>query len=807
MLQLTNLSVKGRTIVENYLSNSISVLSENKENLVASLYAIMEDANSDVIDILKSYIIDLNSIFSESDYIILQKECTEVIKYCFEKKELDLTYVRKNDNHPREIPESLLDLIGKLLVLNSESEIFLPYASMAQFSYKYPDCKYDGFEPTPETWAFSYIYLHCYGIKAELKRTGDLHDVLSKGKQYDCIFSFPPFWGGQKAEKVVDDLCYLANQSLKENGTMCCILPLSFCTGSGTWSYFRNLLFDSSFRNRLFAYHPAFFSATVIALPRNLYPSVSVDICLFILKNDNKGEILLVDATSDTFCVRHDACGTKEFVLKPLDVIETITNNDERFVWKGLSTDLVGKSNLLPSRYLMDQHLPQPKKNEKLMSLRELVEIISIGQNDCSKNYPVIGTKELSSNYLNCDIKSTSLLHKPNRGCGVLKENCLLAAHIFDEFMVGRTVDLSPENGIGLRKSIIPFRLKSNAVSEDFLLRSIMSDFVAIQSDVLSTDDSFKKIEPQDFLDIRIIVPSREEQDRLCKADARQRITAAEDKQKKADDDFRQDIHMKKHAIGQTIFNLNNWWKTLQRARKEGNGIVDDNSVVGKNQKILVKDIYDNIQQVIEQLQQQISKFDRGNGLVTEEIPLTRFIEEYIAKHQSPIFHFEYDKSCHHHIVNFLDVEEIYDENGELLDLKGGHECDNIFEIAEFAPEALTIVFDNIVSNACSHGFVGREDSPSENIIRIELSTEGMDHVITISNNGNPVCEGVTEEYVFTYSKSTKNDKNHYGIGGYEIKHLMREFDGDVEFISSPGKDFPVKYKLIFHNTNILRVL
>ena len=100
MLQLTNLSVKGRTIVENYLSNSISVLSENKEKLVASLYAIMEDANSDVIDILTSYIIDLNSIFSESDYIILQKECTEVIKYCFEKKELDLTYVRKNDNHP-----------------------------------------------------------------------------------------------------------------------------------------------------------------------------------------------------------------------------------------------------------------------------------------------------------------------------------------------------------------------------------------------------------------------------------------------------------------------------------------------------------------------------------------------------------------------------------------------------------------------------------------------------------------------------------------------------------------------------------
>jgi hypothetical protein len=69
-----------------------------------------------------------------------------------------------------------------------------------------------------------------------------------------------------------------------------------------------------------------------------------------------------------------------------------------------------------------------------------------------------------------------------------------------------------------------------------------------------------------------------------------------------------------------------------------------------------------------------------------------------------------------------------------------------------------------------------------------------------------PVSQNVTPEYVFTYNRSTQNGKNHYGIGGYEVKHLMQEFDGDAEFISQPDVEFPVKYKLIFHNTGIVHI-
>ena len=411
--------------------------------------------------------------------------------------------------------------------------------------------------------------------------------------------------------------------------------------------------------------------------------------------------------------------------------------------------------------------------------------------------------KELSFSYLNCDINRKDLPSSTKVEYQVLTEDCLLIGFIGGKFKVGRLHGVSQEAPVYLRHEIVPVRVVSTEISDDFLLRSIMSESVQKQAQMMASGVAISRINKQDLLSIVIIVPkSKEQQELLMKEDTRSSLTDADRKMIQSYEDFRKDMHMKKHAIGQTIFNLNNWWKVLLRARKEGNGIVDDNAVIGNNHKVAVKDVYENIRMSIEQLQQQISKFDRGNGLLTENISLTKFIEDYIAEHQSPIFRFEYNKSIHYKTI-MVDVEEVYDDKGNLIGVKGGREEVVTYENATFAPEALKIIFDNIISNACSHGFAGRENEPEVNIIKIDLFTEGTDHIITISNNGMPVRQDVTEEYVFTYNRSTQNGNSHYGIGGYEVKRLMQEFDGNAVFISQPESDFPVTYKLIFHNTGI----
>jgi signal transduction histidine kinase len=329
-----------------------------------------------------------------------------------------------------------------------------------------------------------------------------------------------------------------------------------------------------------------------------------------------------------------------------------------------------------------------------------------------------------------------------------------------------------------------------------------MTEMSEVQARALAVGSVLTRLSSQDLLRIEIDVPDTGEQDALCKEDSRNSLTDADRRIIESHEEFRKDMHIKKHAIGQTLFNLNNWWDALQQAREEGNGVVSDSATTGRVRKVTVATIYDNIQKALNQLQEQISRFDRGNGLETEEVGLTDFIEKYIETHRSPMFRYEYDATRHHVQVPIFDEKN--DADGKLVSvvIKGKEE--DIFESATFAPEALRMVFDNIVSNACSHGFAGREDKPERNVIRIELSTEGTNHIITISNNGKPADSVVNSDFVFTYSKSTQSGKEHNGIGGYEVKRLMQEFGGEAEFVSDPESEFPVSYRLTFYNTNVL---
>lgn len=208
----------------------------------------------------------------------------------------------------------------------------------------------------------------------------------------------------------------------------------------------------------------------------------------------------------------------------------------------------------------------------------------------------------------------------------------------------------------------------------------------------------------------------------------------------------------------------------LEKANKDGNGIVDESKEIGRIHKIKVADIYTNIQTSIKKLQMQVEHFWRADGLTVEDFSLDAFIRTYIKDNQSPLFTYEYSSPAKHN----------------------GNKTTNV----TFAKHALTMVFDNIISNACSHGF--ENNSSNGNTVKIELLENNGRSCIVISNNGKPVHEKISAEDVFTYGRSSKSGQAHYGIGGYEVRNLMREFSGEAEFISSPQSEFPVSYKLTF---------
>ncbi len=798
MTQSRTLSQESVNIIRQFVNvrRKKSILSTDPfKELMVSIYAKSPNSSNKALNILSGYKVDLESFITEENIASLQAEYPDVIRYCYENDGKDgiLTH---NPANSMKLPSTLLDLCMAIANCKPESKVYLPFAGEGQFAYYNPDCSFDGFELSPQSWAISQILFSSQNIKADIT-LGDgrvIEDEPSTTqKKYDYIFAFPPFLSGKEGKSVIKTLFYLAEHALDDNGEMYCILPMSFCYASFGWGELRELLFDSA----------AQYDALVISLPSLFWPVATVKPCLLQLCQNGKGHVMLMDATDKSFSALRDEANYND-TLKVKSIIESIEKQDEQFVWIGNAQDLTGDYNLTPSRYLVSNYLPKPKAGEKLVPIKDLIDFVPFAKKGKAENEaPLLGIKELSFNYLNCDITKNSVPTKSNIGFARLTQDCLLAGFIGNKFKVGRITGLGEENSVTLRAEVFAFTLKNNDVTEDFLLRSILSENCTTQAIALSSGVVISRLRAKDFENIQIIVPSLEEQERLCKEDTRVSLTESERKQLDSADEFRKDIHMKKHTIGQTLFSLNNWWKVLQKARKEGNGVVADSAIVGINTMIPVTAIYENLQQTITKLQQQISKFDVGYGMQVENIPLTTFIEEYISNHQSPLFDFKYDKEQHLAEKDIADIDVESEPDTLITSGKNILKAGDPLEYARFAPEALTIVFNNIVSNACCHGFAGRD---SDNHIRIELNLEGDDYVITIANNGKPIHSEISSEDVFTYGRTSQNGNNHFGIGGYEIRKLMREFNGDVGLIIDPTDEFCVSYKLTLHDTGITTI-
>lgn len=830
MTQFSVLTPETKAIVVNFFNAQMkkSIFCEPSKQLMVSLYRLMPEADLKVTSILKQYIVSLPDHFHKSQIDILKSEYSAVVKFCYDHKDYAGISTRRSDEFY--IPQSLIDLCMGIAEPKAGSSVFVPYSGDGSFAYHVADCKIDGFDGNEKSWAFSQILLHSLQAQASIKL---LNSLDSTYKQYDYIFSFPPMVQGREGREIVDTFYNLITKHLASNGELYCILPMSFGSVGSGWFDVRKILWD--YRGQ--------YSVLVVSLPPVLLPMSGINLCLFHVKKNHKDIVALMDATGDEFSAIRDVSGYKEHVLKVQSIIETINSQDEKYMWVGNSSQLTGSVNLQPSRYLISQIIPQPKKGEMRVKLSDVIQTIpltrrdeetlqiiarrnrlahpspeevsvdSIDRDEVFAKYrelerqgcPLIGMKELSSSYLNCDINRETLEASTRVESHMLTSDCLLVGFIGGKFKVGRLHGVTPTSPVTLRNEVIPIKISSDVITEDFLLRSIMSEQSERQARMLSTGITIARLSRQDFLSIVINVPMlKEQQDALCKEDTRSSLTDADRKIIQSYEDFRKDMHMKKHAIGQTLFNLNNWWDALQQARKEGNGVVSDDATTGKIRKVSVASIYDSIQKALNQLQQQINKFDRGNGLAVKKFALTEFIEDYISRKQSPLFTFFYEKSMHHASQTLPEVEYNettgeYRETGKIILNEG-----DPIEYVEFAPDALEIIFDNIVSNACCHGFKDR----TNNVIKIELKSEGENYVIVISNNGSAIHAQIKPEEVFVYGKTSKmgksgdKDETHFGIGGYEVQKLMHEFGGDAEFISDTESDFPVSYKLTFYNTN-----
>lgn len=848
MSQNNALSVKVQNILNKFIDNNrynkVISRTDIMKYVIVSLYAQMPDAKEELVAPFRSCVHDLHNYFTQEEIDAIMPECSKAIMYClrFSEKmgrmnfddDSELAEEKLSEDAPLNIyktPECVIDLCMRLSGSRRAGEkVYMPYSDFADYPLYCPeaeyrieseDCSCGDEEPYGSyTNAYAQLLLDSQGVNPTVVY-GDCSIKSYAGmglNSIDYIFACNPTLN-QKCHNtlsVVDGMWNSPQQvgsfelgqnislwllCLKPGGSLDVVLPQSYFQEKGLWQALK-ALFESQKME---------LNATFITLRGSLFDCDCGDMFLLHIEKDkgNVGMIRLINATGaesykkssriDEWIKKFEESGYDESIMctypsiiEPneyqngwldVDHLMDIVNQevcDAKFEERMHYTKFFGEGERAPHQHLIDKKLPELAQGQKYITLKELVTVESaVVEEECMMR--VMGDETLSSEYMNCNVNTESLQKKKlneqsqyvvpitHRYVG---KDCLVAGLVVRyfgvELKVGRFDNV--KEPIAFKENIIAFSLKSKAVTEDYLLRELVKGYCSIQARMLAfwNDEDFV-IAPEDFLNIKIAVPSLEEQERQCKEDARANLREAGRKLLQTADEFNRDVHMKKHAIGQTVFNLKNWWDMLQKVRKEGGGIVDDTTEIGKVHKIRVSEIYDNIQTTMEKLNMQVDRFWIADKYTSEDLSLTAFIKEYVKEHQNALFTYE---------MAF--------PNG------------NIPQVS-FSKDALAMVFDNIISNACSHGF-DNQASADNNIVRISIDTSNGRPCVVVANNGKPFHDKLTVEDVFTYGRSSKNGQKHYGIGGYEVWQLMKKFGGDAEFVSSPDEKFTVSYRLTFND-------
>ena len=819
----TNMSTDAQAIIDKFVRNNV-LDPKSLYNLVGELYSRREDARKDIVlSITADMCMSTPTGLSQAELAILDADYINVVQYCRETL-ADMGRFQQ-DNSALHFPDEFCDLLKKLINSEEEDSVFLPFAGYAEIAFCMEAKSISGFEFNISTWAFDNIFFDACGIKGQLFCQDSINEtslevLLSEqltGTHYKHVVSFPPHISKKDDRVISQYFQYVLENELEEGGNMCLILPLSDLS-DGPWRLFSSFLAQNCAK-----YNVAFLSLPSIFLP---VTGMKTAVVVIEKKINADNTFFVMDADRPEFYTITREKGNYPH-LKTETILETLRRADNRYV-KSVLIDDVMKVNAYfkPSRFFFDENLPELKEGFEYINLGSLVydQIHPSEYNRDGFMYPrragkYIRVSHLHDNYLSCIIDYDAIVEAPIPSSAYIAyANGGYSSFLNGKIKVGKITDMYSGYGredfdnpnsdsmeILVDKTISHFAPKPNGRALlDYILRELMSDYVLEQARHFSYGTARQVMKASDFYKLKIAVPSIEVQDEILKQDRIDAVTKAGIKIDEINEKFRKDVHMMKHGLGQTVFNLGNWMKMMGYARKAGNGVVDDNAEIGRLVKVKVADIYDNIEAALKVLNRQINTFDMGDSMMETEFSLTDFIDKYIEEHPRPHVRYEFPSQQHRVDANIpqVDVDDTDPNNikvieypGEYVALKG-----EAMDLIIFSEEALAIIFDNIVSNAVAHGFT---DPDKEYVIHIDFEAEGTGYVLSISNNGDPLPSGKDPSEVFVWGK-TEGGKEHAGIGGYQVKDLMEHFGGQAEIISTPDEEFTVTYKLTFTKTNLI---
>ena len=365
------LSANAKAIVDAFIHQNIFLPPYRANALVIELYSRRKGADQDIIAQAKSNLLPCPLTLTEEQYLVLDAEYEEVVKYCHAFiVGLEKTQLNGSLTH---FPTELVELCSKVISCKKEESVYLPYAGYSDMAYALDAKSVTGFDVNPSSVAFNTILFGAYGIDGGITRCDSPSPEINKGKKYDHIISCPPHFSAKENRSIAEYALELIQNNLSDGGDMSLILPLGDLS-SLPWISFRRYLMQNKTE----------YNVLTISLPAVFLPVTGVKFCLMIIEKvkNPAGTFFFMDADRKEFYTESKE-NRRQPLLKVGSILESVRVLDERYIREVDVEDnvLFGKHHILsfaPSRYFVYDNLPEIKEGYEYYTLGQLVRMLEI---------------------------------------------------------------------------------------------------------------------------------------------------------------------------------------------------------------------------------------------------------------------------------------------------------------------------------------------------------------------------------------------------------------------------------------------
>lgn len=399
------------------------------------------------------------------------------------------------------------------------------------------------------------------------------------------------------------------------------------------------------------------------------------------------------------------------------------------------------------------------------------------------KKMPVAVPADMVTDYkdanlceINLKLVENPIFEKKKRWIRKISQPCVLLYGRGEKYVSGYVMDL-PKNGIATLDTIACL-VPKDGIDVRYLAALLLSPEVRDQIMLTCAGDVNNLTFP--FIINKVIVPNHDEKERLAflsEANYKALISSKKEMEKSFNEKFDaakteyiNEVRMRKHDMGQYIFELQNT-EDLMRYYLE-------NRDKEENFCSQIETLLDSFRSSLAELSTMLDNLSKEESF---DKPVHFSVSDYFSKHTNRHEGDGYKTTYH------LDEASVRDYANQYATKENSKDVNMVIAPSiSIAPSNFYRLVSNILDNAKKHGFTESARKDYEVKINVSIDTLKNMYVIDFRNNGNPLPKGIDKmRYGIKGEKAGKFAGT--GIGGNYVKTFVEHYGGDYDVFMDNG--------------------